>query len=244
MRDKIIQYAMKYNGNWNKIAQAIASKEKVNVLQQNQKAITIVDALYPMSLLQLRYPPWCLFYEGDLSLLKKQCITIVGSRQLNTYGCYVTKIASEYLCKKYVIVSGLAKGADTIAHQSAIDYQGKTIGVIASGLATHYPYENELLYQTMFTNHLVLSEYPSHVGIQKHHFVARNRILAALGNACIVTSAKKKSGTMLTVNEAMNLGKDVWCFPYPFMDENGNGCNLLIQNGALVLYEKEQLKAL
>lgn len=234
---------MKYNGNWNRIAKAIANQEAIQS-ERNVRAITIIDSEYPDSLRALRYPPWCLFYQGDISLLQKQCMSIVGSRQINLYGKCVTQMSAKILSKKYVIVSGLAKGADTIAHQITIDQKGKTIGVIASGLSIHYPYCNEMLYQTMFLNHLVISEYPFYVGIQKHHFAWRNRIIAALGKSCIVTSAQKKSGTMLTVNEAIALGKDVYCFPYPIDEKQGEGCNALIQDGAYIVYDYKQLEGL
>ena len=168
-------------------------------------------------------------------------MTIVGSRELSDYGRSVTELASSILCRKYVIVSGLAKGADAFAHRTAISCGAKTIGVIASGLKIQYPSCNIDLYKKMQQEHLILSEYPYDTGIQKHHFAWRNRILAALGEACIVTSAKVKSGTMLTVNEAINLSKDVWCFPYPFESEEGKGCNKLVQEGAFLLYDTKQL---
>ena len=154
-----------------------------------------------IELKRLRYPPWVLYYQGDISLLEKKCMTIVGSRELTDYGKRVTEVASSILSRKYVIVSGLAKGADATAHRTAILCGAKTIGVIASGLKIQYPSCNADLYKTMQKEHLILSEYPYDTGIQKHHFAWRNRILAALGEACIVTSAKVKSGTMLTVNE-------------------------------------------
>ena len=241
-RDKLIQYAIIYNGSWAKIAEAIKYDKHINhIYDVRTPCITIYDVNYPDSLRTLRYPPWVLFYEGNISLLKKQCITIVGSRELSDYGKYVTELASSILSKKYVIVSGLAKGADASAHQAAILNNGYTIGVIGSGLGTEYPRCNIPLYQKMKKNHLILSEYPYHTQIQKHHFVWRNRILAALGTACIVTSAKKRSGTMLTVNEAITLGKDVWCFPYEFNHLEGEGCNQLIAEGAQILYDTNQL---
>lgn len=213
-RERLIQLSIFYNGNWSKIAKGIATNEIVPHLPLKSPCITIYDAVYPDCLKRLRYPPWVLYYQGDISLLEKKCMTIVGSRELTDYGKRVTKVASSILSRKYVIVSGLK---------------------------IQYPSCNADLYKTMQKEHLIISEYPYDTGIQKHHFAWRNRILAALGEACIVTSAKVRSGTMLTVNEAINLSKDVWCFPYPFESEEGKGCNKLVQEGAFLLYDTKQL---
>ncbi len=242
-REKLIQYSIQNNGDWLKIAESIKNDQRITCIQKQQTScITIYDQEYPESLRMLRYPPWVLYYQGDISLLQNKCMTIVGSRELSEYGKKVTEEASKILCKKYVITSGLAKGADACAHHTAIINHGKTIGVIGSGLGYVYPKCNTYLYDEMKKNHLILSEYPYHTSIQKHHFVWRNRILAALGEKCIVTSAKKRSGTMLTVNEAITLGKDVYCFPYEYDHLEGEGCNLLINEGAQILYDREQLK--
>lgn len=240
-REKLIQYSIQYNGDWTKITNAIRNNEPIQYKDPITQCITYFDEEYPDCLRELRYPPWVLFYIGDISLLKKRCITIVGSRDLNEYGKQLTAFSSKVLCNKYVIVSGLAKGADALAHQTAIFNEGKTIGVIGSGLQYVYPSSNAGLYEEMKNNHLILSEYPYHTRIQKHHFIYRNRILAALGEKCIVTSAKVRSGTMFTVNEAMNLGKEVWCYPYLFDDIYGQGNNKLISDGAMILYDHNQL---
>ncbi len=241
-RDKIIQIAIQNQGEWIKITKAIQQNQPIHQIHKLQTpCITILDDIYPNVLKQLRYPPWVLFYEGDISLLQKKCITIVGSRELSQYGKQCTEMISKTLSQKHVIVSGLAKGADACAHESSILSYGKTIGVIGSGLHYIYPRCNASLYQEMKQNHLILSEYPFDVQIQKHHFVWRNRILAALGDKCIVTSAKKRSGTMLTVNEAITLGKEVWCVPYEMNSIEGEGCNLLIAEGAQILYDTKQL---
>lgn len=240
-REMLVQYAIANDGDWTRITKAIQSKKQIIPRKVMGSYITIFDEEYPDRLRQLRYPPWVLFYQGNLQLLKSRCMTIVGSRDLNDYGKEMTRLSAEILSRKYTIVSGLAKGADAIAHLGALENHGHTIGVIASGLKTHYPSCNQKLYDTMFKTELVLSEYPYETGIQKHHFAYRNRILAALGEKCIVTGAKEKSGTMLTVNEAMNLGKEVWCFPYPFSSAEGKGCNRLINDGAFILYDFQQL---
>lgn len=240
----LARYATKYEGEWSYIANALKTGEPVPTRQAKGSYITIYDDAYPSSLRSLRFPPWVLFYRGNLNLLNQQAMTIVGSRELGAYGRQMTEISTSMLCGRYVIVSGLAKGADGIAHRTAIGKGGKTIGVIGCGLNVRYPRENEYLYRRMERDHLILSEYPEHTGVKRHHFPWRNRILAALGEGIIVTQASLKSGTMLTVNEGLNLGKEVWCFPYPCGMKEGEGCNLLISQGANIVYDLSVLEDL
>lgn len=241
MREKIAQYAYQYDGDWGKIANALRNKIVPMNYPILEKYITVLDEQYPRQFKQLRYPPWILFYQGDITLLQRPMITIVGSRVLSEYGKRNTEIASNVLKKKFVIVSGLAKGADGQAHISALN-NGHTIGVVGCGIQQCYPSCNRYLYEQMATYHLILSEYPNHVPPRKAQFPWRNRLLAALGQACIVSQATVHSGTMLTVNEAITLSKDVWCFPFPFDHEEGEGCNLLISQGANILYTPVQFK--
>ncbi len=243
-REILAHYSWKYDGDWSKTAEALRTHEPVNRRYNCGNYITIYDEVYPDNLRALRYPPWVLFYRGDLSLLEKPGITVVGSRKLSAYGEWATERSAEILSEQYVLISGLAKGADGIVHRTAIAMRGKTIGVIGCGMNVRYPRENEYLYRIMENEQLILSEYPDTTGVRKHHFPWRNRILAALGDGVIVTQAALKSGTMGTVGEALELGKEVWCVPYPYNEEAGKGCNLLISQGANILYEEEILKDL
>ena len=241
-REILAYYACRYNGDWNRIAMAEICHEEPLITDIPTPYITICDTAYPVMLKQLRYPPFVLFYEGDITLIQKNCVTVIGSRKITPYGYQVTEHICRELSRKYVLVSGLAKGVDGIVHACAIKNGGRTIGVIGSGLSVHYPYVNEPLYKTMRRDHLILSECPYKTGVRKQHFPWRNRILAALSGKIIVTQAALKSGTMLTVNEALELNREVWCVPHPFDDETGKGCGLLIQQGANLLYETEQLE--
>ncbi len=233
----LASYSWKYAGDWGKIAIAIRENEPAEVYPPTGNYITIYDAAYPDRLRGLRYPPWVLYYRGDLSLLKRPCVTVIGSRELSQYGKEATERCSALLAKQFVLVSGLARGADGIVHRTAIGAGGKTIGVIGCGMNVRYPRENEYLYRIMERQQLILSEYPDPTGVRKHHFPWRNRILAALGDCVIVTQAAVKSGTSGTVAAALELGREVWCIPYPYDEECGKGCNLLISQGANILYE-------
>lgn len=240
----LANYALKYEGDWKKIAVALKNHEQVQIQPIEENYLTIFDEEYPSCFLQLRFPPWVIFYEGNLDLLKEDAMTIVGSRDVNAYGSAVTKMCASELAKKYVIVSGLARGVDGIAHRCAIQAGGKTIGVIGCGLDYPYPKRNLQIRSEMKRNHLVLSEYPKGTKPNSWHFPWRNRLLACIGNAIVVTQATYRSGTMCTVKEGLELSRDIYTVPWPIFDPNGTGCNLLLQQGAMMISSLETLKGL
>lgn len=243
-RERLINYAIAYDGDWEKIAGALSQQRPVGNYASRDAAITIYDDAYPQRLRQLRYPPWVLFYRGRIELLQKPAVTIIGSRKMSSYAAQMTSRLASEVSRHCPVVSGLAKGVDGLAHRSALEHGGMTIGVIGSGLGTVYPPEHQELYAQMAQKGLILSEYPHHTGVRKRNFPWRNRILAALGETLLITQAACKSGTMLTVNEALALSRDIYCIPYPFGAEEGRGCNLLISQGAQILFEDSQLNDL
>ena len=239
MRELLICLAVKYRGDYRAVRQALKNREEIS-LRSLPDAITIMDCDYPEELLKLRYPPYVLFYRGKRELLSKRKMAVVGSRQMSEYGCLVTKKIIEGLNPCFTTVSGMAKGVDAVVHWNSLN----TIGVLGCGLNVHYPWENEQLYQMMFDSQLVISEYPDDVRPLRHHFPFRNRIIAALGEGLIVTEAAVKSGTMLTVNETLNLGKEVYVVPHRITDVTGAGCNYLIKQGANVITDWTDTKYL
>ncbi|MGN1389981.1 MAG: DNA-processing protein DprA [Bulleidia sp.] len=243
-RELLAAYAVRYQGDWKKISAAIAGKEPVRAYEGKDPYLTIADEEYPASLRRLRFPPWVLFYAGNPELLKYPAVTIIGSRDMHAYGKQMTELAASILAERYVLVSGLAKGVDGTVHRTALAEGGHTIGVIGCGLNISYPRCNQDLYSRMAEDQLILSEYPRDTMPEAWHFPWRNRILAALGDAVVVTEAKRTSGTMHTVNEAISLSKEVWCVPYPFGAEEGEGCNLLISEGADLLVNEDSLRDL
>ncbi len=231
---QVLQLALAYNGDWNKIALGLKENYCFPSLSTKESYVTIFDKDYPEQLRKLRYPPWVLFYQGDFSLLSKPCMTVIGSREPSSYGVNATIQLVRTIKKEFVVVSGLAKGIDGIAHQEAL-VGGKTIAVIGSGLNYEYPSSNSALYREIKKNHCIISEYPCYTPIARHQFPWRNRLLAALSDCCIVTSAALKSGTMLTVNECLSLSKEVYVVPHPIGEKDGEGCNQLISEGATIL---------
>lgn len=212
---------------------------------QGIKAITIFDEEYPELLKQIYQPPWVLYVKGDLSLLTKNPkLAVVGSRQASQYSHKSIDILFPELIKKdIVIVSGLASGVDTIAHQKAIYYHGQTIGVIAGGFYHIYPKENKKLASEMMQRHLVMSEYPPHSKPEKWQFPMRNRIISGMSQGTLIVEAKRKSGSLITANFAVNEGRDVFALPGNILSPLSIGTNELIQQGAkLVIHPNDILE--
>lgn len=238
MEEILLYFSLKYNGDFHKILKALQTKEKVTKQQINDAKATlkanyttIISDDYPASLKEISCPPFVLFYYGDLSLLNNQCIGVIGSRKPNDYGKEVTqKIVHDLVNNGYTIVSGMALGIDAIAHQSALDNNGKTVAVLGSGIDCCYPKTNFKIYNEMKSSQLIISEYPNGLNAKPYHFPVRNRIIAGLSASILVTEANNKSGTMITVGYALDQGKDIFCIPSRINDPSG--CNTLIQQGA------------
>ena len=242
MRKILLYFAIKYEGNYEKIYQAIKNKEQVKKeeIEQIEKKlkcnyITIIDPLYPLKLKSIVTPPIVLFYYGDINLLThSNNVAIIGTRKNSTYGQEMTlKIVSGL--KKYQAntVSGLATGIDGIGHQASIDNGVKTIAVLGSGIDYCYPSENKKIYEYIKENGLIISEYPGTLKPNKSFFLIRNRIIAAISEYIVVIEAKYKSGTMNTVAYGLEYGKEICCIPHLANEESG--CNMLIKQGAKLI---------
>lgn len=195
-------------------------------------SLSILDKDYPMELKSIYNPPVLLFYQGNLDLLTKAKLGVVGSRECSSTGTQsVAKIIKE-LGNRFVVVSGLARGIDTSAHLSALKNGGATIAVIGCGLDVYYPKENGKLQDYIANNHLILTEYE--VGQQplKHHFPERNRIIAGISQGILVVEAKMRSGSLITCERAMEEGRDVFAVPGSILDGRSDGCHHLIKEGA------------
>lgn len=208
-------------------------------------AIPYTSAHYPERLKQLFDPPAVLYAKGDMSILHaERTIAVIGSRVATSYSENALKLLLPPLVKQqFVIVSGLAKGADRLAHEATIRYGGKTIGVLGNGLFHSYPKENDELYRYMAEHQLVVTEYPPYMGVKKWHFPARNRIISGLSEALLVTEAKLKSGTLITTELALEQGKDVFVVPGNIFSEQSRGTNKLIKEGAIPIWDGHQMLA-
>ncbi len=207
--------------------------------------ITYWDKGYPEALKQIHDPPLILYYKGNVNLLSDDIskVAIVGTRVPSEYGRKYGSIISQKLSNcGYAIVSGMAMGIDAIAHKAAIDGDNLSIGVLGCGIDQIYPKQNEKLYQRILDKGLIISEYEK--GVQPHpiHFPERNRIIAGLSESCIVIEAAKKSGSLITAEMTLDLGRDVYAMPGPIYSSKSIGCHELIKNGAIPIVSVEDLE--
>ena len=205
-------------------------------LQYQKEAIHFLmyeDALYPKRLKEIYLPPVVLFYKGRLELFNRLSIGIVGARNHTPY----SKEALEYILpdilkRKVSIISGLARGVDSLAHQLTLDLKGETIAVIGNGINICYPKENKSLYDAIGKKGLILSEYPLDSPPLKFHFPYRNRIIAGLSHGLCVIEAKLHSGSLITANVALSENRQVFALPGNITSEYSKGTNELITAGA------------
>ncbi|HEO0425717.1 TPA: DNA-protecting protein DprA [Streptococcus agalactiae] len=194
--------------------------------------LSILDSNYPLELKEIYNPPVLLFYQGNIELLSKPKLAVVGARQASQIGCQSVKKIIKETNNQFVIVSGLARGIDTAAHVSALKNGGSSIAVIGSGLDVYYPTENKKLQEYMSYNHLVLSEYFTGEQPLKFHFPERNRIIAGLCQGIVVAEAKMRSGSLITCERALEEGREVFAIPGNIIYGKSDGCHHLIQEGA------------
>ncbi|HFQ9028152.1 TPA: DNA-processing protein DprA [Streptococcus agalactiae] len=194
--------------------------------------LSILDSNYPLELKEIYNPPVLLFYQGNIELLSKPKLAVVGARQASQIGCQSVKKIIKETNNQFVIVSGLARGIDTAAHVSALKNGGSSIAVIGSGLDVYYPTENKKLQEYMSYNHLVLSEYFTGEQPLKFHFPERNRIIAGLCQGIVVAEAKMRSGSLITCERVLEEGREVFAIPGNIIDGKSDGCHHLIQEGA------------
>ncbi len=233
MRDKLIQLSIDYEGDYSQILKHLHDRVVITY-KLNCDVVTILDDDYPFILKQLHNPPLVLFYKGDLKLLSSQIFAIVGSRKHTSYSKTVCQQLIKSL-KNVTIVSGLAYGLDSIAHRAAIINNLKTIAVIGSGFDNIYPSEHVNLAKIIGQNHLLISEYPPHAKAKKHCFVMRNRLIACLCERLYVLQAAQKSGTKITAEIALELGRDIYCVAGSVFDEHYQGNHELINDGAFLI---------
>lgn len=211
-------------------------------LNQSCPHITIVDPEYPAALKEISCPPLLLFYAGDMSLLKKPCLGIVGARDASSYGTSVLRgFIPEIVKHRLVIVSGLARGIDGLSHQITLKHGGMTVGVIGCGLDYFYPAENRYLQQAVAKQGLVLSEYGYGEPPIALHFPERNRIIAGLVQTLLVVEAKRRSGSLITANMALYENRNVCAVPGRIDTIRSLGCNELIAAGAKPILRAQDL---
>jgi DNA processing protein len=187
--------------------------------------------------------PERLYFRGELPAERISTVAIVGTRKPTAYGREVTyKIAYELAQRGVVIISGLAFGIDSIAHRAALDAGGITIAVLGNGIDTVYPRAHEKLAQEILQKGgALLSEYPQGAATFPSNFLARNRLVSGLADAVVVTEAAARSGSLATVNHALEQGKDVFAVPGNITNPMSAGCNEIIKQGATPLTDPKEV---
>lgn len=203
---------------------------------------------YPAQLLQIYDPPPLLFYRGNHARLHQAQIAIVGSRKPTAHAQKITFDIAQYLAQAgYIITSGLAMGVDKRAHLGALaqadaEYQGRTIGVMGTGIDVNYPNHHDKLFAKIIDQGgCIISELLPHTQPHKHTFPRRNRLVAGLGLATIVTEATIQSGSLITARLTSEQGKQVFAIPSHIDNSNAEGCHHLIREGATLIYHPQQV---
>ena len=207
-----------------------------------QQVLTPGDAAFPPALRSIPDPPIALWVRGNLECIERPAVAIVGSRDHSSYGEEVARdVATAAARSGIVVVSGMARGLDAIAHEAALDAGGTTVGVLGNGADVPYPRGNRRLYERVVERGLLLTEHPPGEEARAGHFPRRNRLISGLSRAIVVVEAALGSGTMITVTAALEQGREVLVVPGPITSPTSRGTNRLLREGATPLLEISDL---
>jgi DNA processing protein len=218
--------------------------EKVwkKIESQNIHILTWEDEAYPQRLKQIDQPPPVLYIRGEYLPDDLIAVAIVGTRRVTPYGRQITEELSSFLVANGItVISGLARGVDSIAHQTALKAGGRTIGVLGSGVDKIYPPEHRALAEKMMSQGAIISDYAPGTPPDASNFPPRNRIISGLSLAVVVIEAGETSGALITAEFAAEQGREVFAVPGSILAPQSKGTNKLIQNGALPLLSVNDL---
>ncbi len=237
-------------GTAEKLADGLANTKMLQaeltlIEQHDIQWVTFEDESYPQLLKNIYLPPAVLYWQGaslcahpelveEYPRAPEKKLAIVGARKADNYGQHaIDLLVPDLVAADYTIVSGGARGIDTMAHQATLNHNGKTIAVLGSGLLRPYPYQNTKLFKLIAENGgTVVSSFPLTMEGLPGNFPARNRIITGLSHGCLVVQAAQKSGALISAHYAMEQGREVFAIPGPLGSELSAGCNTLIQQGA------------
>ncbi|MDD9270273.1 DNA-processing protein DprA [Paenibacillus sp. GCM10023248] len=211
-------------------------------MKRSIQILTILDKEYPQYLREIAQPPWVLYVKGSLSMLSGRLISIVGTRTPTLYG---QKIAEEWAAALsragFRIVSGLARGIDSKAHIGALQGRAKTVAVLGCAIDQIYPRENALLFRKIEQEGAIISEYPIGTGMKPGMFPQRNRIIAGLSLGVMVVEAAEDSGSLITVDFALDESRDVFAVPGSINSRLSGGVHNLLKEGAKLVTSVEEI---
>jgi DNA processing protein len=223
--------------DWNK-----AEEEVSKILKSGFKLILLKDSNFPNNLFNTYNPPPFLYIKGDILPQDDTAIAIVGTRTPDRYGRLVTeKLAEELSVRGVTIVSGMARGIDSIAHIAALKRGGRTIAVLGSGLDTIYPFENKKLYEEISNKGAVISEFPLGTPPEAVNFPKRNRVISGLSLGVVIVQASDKSGSLITASLALEQNREVFAVPGNIGTKLSRGTNKLIKEGAKLVESVEDI---
>ena len=238
LEKKIIEHFMA------KRAEVDPDQEMEKLEKEEIRIITIKDKEYPKRLKEIYNPPGLLYIRGEFIKEDELALAVVGTRKISSYGKQVTpEIVRDLASSKITIVSGLALGVDALAHQSALEAKGRTIGVLGCGLDRQsiYPSSNRKLAEQIEENGAVITEYPIGTLPLKQHFPARNRIIAGLALGTLVVEAPETSGALLTARHSLEQNRDVFAIPGSIYSKTSFGPNNLVKMGAKLVTQAQDI---
>ena len=209
-----------------------------NLLKQKKVSVlTLLDEGYPELLRQIPSPPAVLYLKGEFRKEDNLALAVVGTRKITPYGRQVTMIlVSNLVAAGLTIVSGMARGVDSVAHEATLAAGGRTIAVLGSGVNVVYPPENKVLYEKISQNGAVISEFPADYPALPQNFPIRNRIISGLSLGVLVTEAAQDSGSLITASSGAEQGREVFAVPGPITSPLSAGTSELIQKGAKLVH--------
>ena len=234
LNDSVVEYMdrQKKSGNLEEEYHSLGEKQIGLVLQEEEG--------FPQKLLEIPDPPYGLFYKGKLPEQKQPSVAVIGARECSEYGRFVAEELGRYLGSQGIqVISGMARGIDGISQQAALSAGGTSYGVLGCGVDICYPAQNRRLYEELLEKGGLLSTYTPGTKPLPQYFPPRNRIVSGLSDALIVIEARQKSGTLITVDMALEQGRDVYVVPGRITDRLSDGCNHLLTQGAGVFLSPE-----
>jgi len=217
-------------------------KELEMITKCQAQLITIDNDVFPIALKHIASPPALLLVRGELKESDWPSVSAVGSRKISQYGKRALgKILTPVAQNKITIVSGLAYGADALAHQTALENGARTIAVLGNGIDAIYPTQNELLAQQIIKNGAIVSEFLPNTKARPEYFPMRNRIVAGLSQGTLIAEAALRSGSLITAKYANDFGREVFAIPGEIFNPNAAGTNQLLRDGAHCALSGQQI---
>ena len=218
----------------------VVTAERIESLRAS--VITLEDERYPALLREICDPPLALHFRGDPELLELPAVAIVGSRRASPYGWNVaSQLARDLVSAGVAIVSGLARGIDAAAHRAALDAGGKTIAILGTGIDITYPRSNARLFHAIEKTGLILTEFAPGTPPLRENFPMRNRVISGLSLGAVIVEATSRSGSLITARMAAEQGREVFAVPGPVFSANSEGPHRLIQYGAKLVHDANDI---